>query len=368
MEQEDRWQAAHQSPTDNETSTSMLHMSIPSGNNGVHQPLATQHLPNMSRSYMLSRQNEGEGESRIIMSLPEHGAMYSSQLTPAPSQMYCPPQSNHQPGRVMDTGSHMMSLGSPGTLGVAIAFSENMMPHSGLSGSTSSGVPVMAHSSVPPLSYSVPTTVPATTGILLVPGMPPAGTHAMPPPMDQMLHLNHCSLGMPPARLPSLPTLQSQDSLVTQPSGQGEPFVREQSTPVPQGTENPSVPGRAPGKPSPVPRPYLCSYSNCGKAYTKRSHLVSHQRKHTGEKPFICEWEGCTWSFFRSDELGRHRRIHTKDRPHKCKVCGRQFMRSDHLKQHQKTHQRMPELPMPQANSGQTYGQTAGPLPPGQGL
>nr|XP_012631390.1 Krueppel-like factor 17 isoform X2 [Microcebus murinus] len=91
-----------------------------------------------------------------------------------------------------------------------------------------------------------------------------------------------------------------------------------------------------------VLRPYVCQHENCGKAYTKRSHLVNHERKHTGERPYKCTWEDCTWSFFRSDELGRHIRIHTRYRPYKCRQCGRLFMRSDHLKQHQRTHQQMP--------------------------
>ncbi|XP_042127640.2 Krueppel-like factor 17 isoform X2 [Peromyscus maniculatus bairdii] len=226
MEQENRWPAVHQTPTDNEQSTPALHVSVSPGNSGVHQPPATQHLSGMSRPFMLSaeesRQNTGEGESQFIMSLPEHSA--------------------------------------------------------------------------------------------------------------------------------------------------------RQPTTAPQGTENPTAPGGAPRRPPPVSRPYVCTYDNCGKAYTKRSHLVSHQRKHTGEKPYVCDWEGCTWSFFRSDELGRHRRIHTRDRPHKCEDCGRQFMRSDHLKQHQKTHQthqthqRLPDFQTPQANSGQTDGQIGGPLAPGQGL
>ncbi|CAO2588677.1 Krueppel-like factor 17 [Lemmus lemmus] len=352
----------------------MLHLPVPSGNGGVHQPPTpptTQHISNMSRPYMLSaeesRQSEGEGGSQVILSLPEHGMRYTSPLPPAPSQMY------HQP--MIDTGSHMMSLGSPGTLmGVNLAFSENLMPHSGLLGSASSGVPVMAHSSVPPMPYPVPSTVPAATGslnngILLVQGVASSGACAMPSSMDRMLHLNPYNLGMPQARLQPLLTLDSQDSLVTQSNSQEGPFVSEQPTPSPQGSESPSTSGEASGRPPPASRPYVCPYENCGKAYTKRSHLVSHQRKHTGEKPYVCDWEGCTWSFFRSDELGRHRRIHTRDRPHKCSECGRQFMRSDHLKQHQKTHQRMPDFPTTlQANSEQTDGLIGGLLAPGQGL
>ncbi|XP_050017323.1 Krueppel-like factor 17 [Alexandromys fortis] len=346
----------------------MLHLPVPSGNGGVHQPptpAATQHASNMSRPYVLSaeesRQSEGEGGSQVILSLPEHGVRYSSPLPPTPSQMYHQPPSIHQPGR-------MMALGSPGTL-VGV----NMMPHSGLLGSASSGVPVMACSNVPLMPYPVPSTVPATTGslsngMLLVQGMAPSGACAMPPSMDRMLHLNPYNLGMPPAKLQPLLTLDSQDSLVTQSSFQEGPFVSEQPTPSPQGSESPSTSAEASGRPSPPSRPHVCPYDNCGKAYTKRSHLVGHERKHTGEKPYVCDWEGCTWSFFRSDELKRHRRIHTRDRPHKCLECGRQFMRSDHLKQHQKTHQRVPDFPMPQANSKQEDGQMGGPPAPGQGL
>ncbi|XP_042127639.2 Krueppel-like factor 17 isoform X1 [Peromyscus maniculatus bairdii] len=383
MEQENRWPAVHQTPTDNEQSTPALHVSVSPGNSGVHQPPATQHLSGMSRPFMLSaeesRQNTGEGESQFIMSLPEHSARYSSQLTPPPSQMYHQTPSNHQPGRMIDAASHMMPLGNPGTLGVTIAFRENLIPHSGLPGSASGGVPVMAHSSTPTMPYSVSSAVPATTGslnhgIFLVPGMPSTVTHAISPSMDQMLHLSPYNPGLATPRLQPLLTLESQDSRVAQSNRLEEPFVHRQPTTAPQGTENPTAPGGAPRRPPPVSRPYVCTYDNCGKAYTKRSHLVSHQRKHTGEKPYVCDWEGCTWSFFRSDELGRHRRIHTRDRPHKCEDCGRQFMRSDHLKQHQKTHQthqthqRLPDFQTPQANSGQTDGQIGGPLAPGQGL
>ncbi|XP_037054640.1 Krueppel-like factor 17 [Peromyscus leucopus] len=429
MEQENRWPAVHQSPMDNEQSTPTLHVSVSPGNSGVHQPPDTQHLSRMSRPFMLSaeesRQNEGEGESQFIMSLPEYSGRYSSlpgmaykmpdmlpaktgdegpkivdgqpsehsppdlllcipsfgplkllrlvpgtsQMTPPPSQMYHQIPSNHQPGRMIDSGSHIMPLESPGTLGVTIAFRANLMPHSGLPGSTSSGVPVMAHSSAATLPYSVSSVVPATMGslncgILLVPGMPSTVTQAMSPSMDQTLTLNLYHSGIPQPGLQPLPALESQDSFETQSNRLEEPFIMKS----PRGTENPRVPGGAHRKPPPLSRPYPCSYNNCGKAYTKCSHLMSHQHKHTGEKPYVCDWEGYTRSFFRSDELGRHGWIHTRDRPHKCKDCGQQFMRSDHLKQHQKNTSHSSDFLTTKTNSGPTDGQTGGPLAPGQRL
>lgn len=200
-------------PKDNEKSTPVA--SVLSGNSGVHQPPAIQRESNMSRPFVLpaeeSRQNEGEGAPRFILSLPNHGARYPSLLPPTPSQMYRQPWYIHQPGRMIDTGSHMMSLGSPGTLvGVNIAFSEAQLPVA-CQAQLSSSIPVVAHSSAPPIPYPVPSTVPAATGslnnrILFVQGMASCGDCAMPPSMDRMLHLNPYNLGMPPARLQPLLT------------------------------------------------------------------------------------------------------------------------------------------------------------------
>uniref|UniRef100_A0A452VJ62 Krueppel-like factor 17 n=1 Tax=Ursus maritimus TaxID=29073 RepID=A0A452VJ62_URSMA len=160
---------------------------------------------------------------------------------------------------------------------------------------------------------------------------------------------------MNPAGSPSSLAFESQDSLC-QPGSQEDPLP-EQPMHAPQRAEqNSRAQERALRRRGLVSRPYCCQYESCGKAYTKRSHLVSHQRKHTGERPYKCIWEGCMWSFFRSDELGRHMRIHTGYRPHRCDQCGRLFMRSDHLRQHQRIHQRGPGSPGSQANNGQMAG------------
>ncbi|KAG8507640.1 Krueppel-like factor 17, partial [Galemys pyrenaicus] len=352
---------------DTEKSMSLLDMSTSPGNSGVHSswnphPQDIQNFPQcaaLEKSPLVSaeaaRLTAGEMGQQFNMLLPEHGVNYCAQVTLTPSQnSYCQGISPSQPGMMIYEGSQAMPSGKTNIPGVAMIYDGNLrVPPDVPPVSAPSGSPVMPHIRAPAMPYGGTPVVPSnrdslTPKVLLTPTMPSAEVQTLHPSLTQMLpSRNPHVLGMPPAKSSSLLVLESQDSFVSQPASQTDLFLPEQPMPVPQRAEqNSRAQERASRRPL-VSRPYLCQYENCGKAYTKRSHLVSHQRKHTGHRPYRCSWEGCTWSFFRSDELGRHIRIHTKYRPHRCDQCGRQFMRSDHLRQHQRTHLRMPCSPDP---------------------
>ncbi|KAM5248612.1 Krueppel-like factor 17 [Ctenodactylus gundi] len=364
------WRPVSRPAQDNEKSSSILNASPLSGIGGAHTswnhgPPSHQHFSHsteMLRTLWMPAETVGQhvGDnmgSQFSMSLPEHSVNFCPTVALLPSQMiYYQGVSPSQPGMIVCKGPQMMPLGDPSVSGGPVTFSEDPRILSNGPISMSSRGSMISHTSAPARSYPGPSALPTLSTssapkMLLAPTGPSTEALAAASPIAQVL--DPYALQMPPAGSQSLLTLESQDCPVSHSHSQERPFLLKQPTPAPQRAQNPRTWERAPRRQSPISRPYCCPHKDCGKAYTKRSHLVSHQRKHTGEKPYRCTWEGCTWSFFRSDELGRHMRIHTRYRPHVCDQCGRQFMRSDHLRQHQKIHRRLPESPEWQAHSGQ---------------
>ncbi|XP_073417962.1 oocyte zinc finger protein XlCOF7.1-like [Dendrobates tinctorius] len=83
-------------------------------------------------------------------------------------------------------------------------------------------------------------------------------------------------------------------------------------------------------------KPYCCT--ECQRRFPCNSQLIIHQRTHTGEKPYSCP--ECGKGFISNSDLLRHTRIHTGERPFKCSECGKCFSQKPHLREHQKTHRK----------------------------
>lgn len=63
--------------------------------------------------------------------------------------------------------------------------------------------------------------------------------------------------------------------------------------------------------------------------------LTVHQRTHTGET-YKCK--ECGKFFSRNSHLKTHQRTHTGEKPYECKECGKCFYQKSALTVHQRTH------------------------------
>ncbi|CAN8023089.1 unnamed protein product, partial [Ixodes persulcatus] len=81
-------------------------------------------------------------------------------------------------------------------------------------------------------------------------------------------------------------------------------------------------------------KPFRCLF--CQKTFTQRVQLKYHETVHTGERPFRCLT--CQASFNQRAHLEAHERTHTGERPFVCDTCGKAFPKKAHLKDHERLH------------------------------
>lgn len=93
---------------------------------------------------------------------------------------------------------------------------------------------------------------------------------------------------------------------------------------------------------TPRPKPYFCTFENCGKAFTRPCRLQEHVRSHTNERPFACPEVECGKRFFRSTHLSHHvKSAHSNERNYVCNwpECLKAFATGTRLRRHRTAHE-----------------------------
>lgn len=81
---------------------------------------------------------------------------------------------------------------------------------------------------------------------------------------------------------------------------------------------------------------HTCTYSQCNKSFSQRTHLLIHIRSHSGEKPYLCSVACCGQRFSQLGNLKTHERRHRGEKPFCCEVpgCDKRFSQRSNLRSH----------------------------------